>query len=98
MSDCEQWSIATHEADKRLLQLRVFRFGLLQDGDVGVGVFPEREEVLVGGASLSSVAGERVGTGKAEMGQRPEWEIQYDSTMFEELLKLCGRGGAVMGH
>jgi hypothetical protein len=24
-----------------LLQLRVFRFGLLEDGDVGVGVFPE---------------------------------------------------------
>jgi hypothetical protein len=24
-----------------LLQLRVLRFGFLQDGDVGVGVFPE---------------------------------------------------------
>jgi len=32
-----------------LLQLRVLRLGLLQDGDVGVGVFPEREEILVGG-------------------------------------------------
>jgi hypothetical protein len=30
-----------------LLQLRVLRLGLLQDGDVGVGVFPESEEVLV---------------------------------------------------
>jgi hypothetical protein len=29
---------------RQLLQLRVLRFGLLQDGDVGVGVFPEREE------------------------------------------------------
>src|SRR3974377_933963 len=29
------------------LQLRVFRFGLLQDGDVGVGVFPECEEILI---------------------------------------------------
>jgi hypothetical protein len=28
-----------------LLQLRVLRFGLLQDGDVGVGVFPERQEI-----------------------------------------------------
>ena len=25
---------------RRLLQLRVLRFGFLQDGDVGVGVFP----------------------------------------------------------
>jgi hypothetical protein len=30
------------------LQLGVFGFGLLQDGDVGVGIFPEAEEVLVG--------------------------------------------------
>jgi hypothetical protein len=32
-----------------LLQLGVFRLGLLEDGDVGVGVFPEREELFVGG-------------------------------------------------
>ena len=32
---------------KQLLQLRILRLGLLQDGDVGVGVFPEGEEVLV---------------------------------------------------
>jgi hypothetical protein len=31
------------------LQLCVLRLGVLQDGDVGVGVFPEREEILVGG-------------------------------------------------
>ena len=42
--------------------------------------------------------GERVGTGKAEMGQRPEWEIQHDSTIVEKLLKLCGCGAAVMCH
>ena len=35
-----------------LLQLCVFRFGFLQDGDVGVGVFPQIEEILVGGAGL----------------------------------------------
>jgi hypothetical protein len=32
-----------------LLQLRVFGFGLFEDGYVGVGVFPGREEVFVGG-------------------------------------------------
>src|ERR1035437_2791201 len=32
-----------------LLQLRVLRSGFLQDGDVGVGVFPERQEIFVGG-------------------------------------------------
>ena len=28
------------------MQLRVLGFGLFQDGDVGVGAFPEGEEVL----------------------------------------------------
>jgi hypothetical protein len=31
-----------------LVQLGVFGFGFFQDGDVGVGVFPQREEVVVG--------------------------------------------------
>ena len=36
----------TPESDYgRLPQLRVLRLGFLQDGDVGVGVFPESEEV-----------------------------------------------------
>ena len=32
----------------RLLQRRVLRFGLPQDWDVGVGVFPKREDIFVG--------------------------------------------------
>ena len=36
------------------LQLRVLGFGLLQDGYVGVGVFPQREEILVVGQSLGA--------------------------------------------
>ncbi len=32
-----------------LLQFRVFRFGFLQVGNVGVGVFPQREEIFVSG-------------------------------------------------
>ena len=31
------------------LQLRVFRFGFLQDGNARVGVFPQREEIFVVG-------------------------------------------------
>jgi hypothetical protein len=33
---------------QKLLQLRVLGLGLLQNWDVGVGVFPEREEILPG--------------------------------------------------
>jgi hypothetical protein len=32
---------SAHDKPERLLQFRVFGFGLLQDGDVGVSVFPE---------------------------------------------------------
>ena len=39
-----------------LVQLRVLRLGLLQDGDVGVGVFPEREEIFVGGERRTRAA------------------------------------------
>jgi hypothetical protein len=34
---------------KRLLQLGVLRLGFLQDWDVGVGVFPEGQEIFVRG-------------------------------------------------
>jgi hypothetical protein len=30
------------------LQLGVFRFGFFQNGDVGVGVFPESQKIFVG--------------------------------------------------
>ena len=33
-------------------QFRVLRLGLLQDGNVGVGVFPEGEEIFISGACL----------------------------------------------
>ena len=49
---------------KTLLQLRVLRLGLLQDGDVGVGVFPEREEVLIFGAGRGGITRHRVGAGE----------------------------------
>jgi eukaryotic-like serine/threonine-protein kinase len=46
------------------LQLRVLRFGFLQDGDVRVGVFPEREEILIRRFGLGGVAVQ--GAGEAE--------------------------------
>src|SRR6266853_1807305 len=46
---------------RALQQLRVLCLGLLQDGDVGVGVFPDREEILISTASFCRIAGEAVG-------------------------------------
>src|SRR5215467_1584316 len=39
------------------LQLGVFGFGLLQDGDVGIGVFPEGEQALVRGLGVCCLPG-----------------------------------------
>jgi|SRR5262249_32936289 len=52
-----------------LFQLCVLRLGLLQDRDIGVGVFPEGEEILVSGAGFGIVTLKRIGATKAEMGQ-----------------------------
>jgi hypothetical protein len=39
-------------------QLGVLRFGLLEDGDIGVGAFPEAEEILVGSSALVLIPGQ----------------------------------------
>src|SRR5712692_4556698 len=70
------------------LQLRVLFLGFLQNGDVGVGVFPEGEKVLTGGAALCGVAGEGVGASETEMCECPQREIQDDTAMIEEFLEL----------
>src|SRR5260370_2295309 len=72
-----------------LLQLRVFRLSLLQDWNVMVGVFPQRQEILIRGAALGGVALQRIGTCELEMGQRADGFIQNNTTMVEDSLKLC---------
>ena len=54
-----------------LLQFRILRLGLLQDGDVGVGVSPECEEVLIRGAGFGSVSLQYVRAPELQMSQRP---------------------------
>ena len=41
-----------------LRQFRVLGFGFFQDGNIRVGIFPQREEILVGSAGAGTVAGE----------------------------------------
>ena len=84
----------------RLLQLRVLRFGLLQDGDVGVGIFPEREEIFVGGecadaggigiCALRRLGLQGVGTSYSQMRQRSRPAVPDDAAVVENLLKLGG--------
>jgi len=55
-----------------LLQLRIFDFGLLQDGNIGVGVFPEGEEILIGCLGLGGVMLHGISPGQFQACERAE--------------------------
>jgi hypothetical protein len=54
---------------KPLLQLLVLGLGLLKDGNLGVGVFPESEEIMICRFGFGGVAGEGVGVTDLTMSQ-----------------------------
>src|ERR1700675_1665430 len=101
----EQRSNATVSTVKALLKLRVLTFGLLQDGDVGVGILPEREEIRVsgerpytGGIGIRALRGprlQRIGTSHTQMRQRSRPAVPHDPAVVENLLKL-GRGSITL--
>jgi hypothetical protein len=71
-----------------LSKLRIFCLGRDEDGNVGVGVFPEREEILIRGARLSAVALQRVGAGKSQSHQCAPWKVHHHSAIIDEFLKF----------
>src|SRR5437868_6349016 len=72
-----------------LLQLRVLRLGLFQDRDVRVGVFPQRQKILVGGAGFGGVALQGIGAAQLEMRQSADGFVEHNPAMVEDSLKLC---------
>ena len=81
----------------RLLQLGVFRLGFLQNGDVGIGVFPQREEILIRGAGFDGVALHGIRSSDLKMGECADGFVDYDSTMVEDFLELGGGFAALLG-
>src|SRR5216683_826783 len=79
-----------------LMQLRVLRLGFLQDGDVGVGVFPEGEEVLVCALRFDGVVREGVGTGQSQMRQCADEIVLHHAGVVENLLELGGGSAALV--
>ena len=90
------------------LQLRVLRLGFLQDGDVGVGVFPEGEEIFVGGErpdaggiGIRALRGFRLqclSASHAQMRQRSRPTVPHDAAVVDDLLKLVGGSTALSGR
>ena len=81
-----------HARDQQpLLQLGVFSFRFFEDGNIGVGVLPEGEEVLIGAAAFRRITGHRVRARQTEMGQRAGKKIPHDAAVVEHFLKLGSR-------
>src|SRR5262249_48214344 len=60
---------SSHRNQTPLLQLRVLGFGLFQHGNVGVGIFPECEEILIGSTCFCCVALHRIGSADLQVRQ-----------------------------
>src|SRR5580700_2207210 len=90
------------------LQLCVLGFGFFQDGNAGVGIFPEGEEIPVGGecprageVGIRSLRGFRlqgVGTSHSKMGQGSRPVVPDDAAVVDDLLKLGGGSVALSGR
>src|SRR4029077_2505379 len=75
-------------------------FGFLQNGNFGVGVFPQREEIFVGGKrpnaggigvrALRGLRLKRVRTSHSQMRQRSRPAVPDDAAVVENLLKFGG--------
>ena len=75
-------------AASELMKLRILSPGLLKDGDVRVGVLPEREKILIRRLGLGGVALHSVSPRETKMGESADWLVHHDSAMVEDFLKL----------
>ena len=80
----------------KLLQLCVLGFGSDEDWNVRVGIFPEREEILIGRLGFGVVVLQGVGAGEAEMSECSDGFVEYNSAMVENFLELGSGFAALM--
>src|SRR5436853_3604537 len=91
--------IATALGSLTLLQFFMFLMRGGQDGNRRVGVFPEREEILIGSARFSCVALVCGCARDAELSQRIQRREWIPATMIDDGLKfLRGRGGVLLAQ
>jgi hypothetical protein len=73
-----------------LLQLRIFCLGLLQDGDVGIGVQPDHQECCISLTGLFDIATELVGATQLQASKHAERKVCNHSAMVDYLLEFSG--------
>jgi hypothetical protein len=57
------------QAASELLQLGVFRLGLLEQGEIRISIFQQRKKILIGSSGGCGVAAQSTGSGQAEMSE-----------------------------
>src|ERR1700730_3859137 len=73
---------------RALLQLRVLRLGLLEQGNIRVRVFPRGEEILVSCAGLGAISQHDVGPRQVELRQPSTWILPSHVPQLDRRLKF----------
>ena len=80
---------------RELVQAGVFGAGLLQDGNIRIGILPERQEILISHTAGGEVPGEGVRPREAQHRQCPVGAAHREPTVIENFLEFCLRRFAV---
>ena len=70
------------------MKLRVLRLRLPQDGNIGVGIFPERKEIVIRRPCLSGVALQKIRSRQAEAGKHADCFVDHHTAVLQDLLEL----------
>jgi hypothetical protein len=82
---------------RELFQLRVLCLGSDLDRNIGVSVFPEHEEILIGRLGSGRFSLQRQRTCKSKMCERTRSAILYQTAAINDLLELRCRRGTLTG-
>src|SRR5579872_373395 len=85
----------TEQALKPLFQLFVLLFGVFEDWDVGIGILPYGEEILISRLCLCRVALQCIGAAKSQFCQGSKRAGRTEAAMVDDLLVFRRGLGAI---
>jgi hypothetical protein len=80
------------------LQLRILSLGCDENRNVGVGISPNCEKILICQLSFCGVTLHGIGSGEAKVRQCARYEVLHQPSVVNEFLKFRCRCVAVVQH
>jgi hypothetical protein len=80
--------VRSSQCAAELFEFRILGLGGDEDGNVGIGIFPQAKEILIGGAGLRRVALLNVDAGKSKMRESASRTIPQQPAMVEDFLEF----------